>query len=260
MKKGKEFNKITAERLNTCIHKKFKSNAAFIRALNKEFDRPVNDTRGGRSYIQESRLSQILHGSPLSYEHARDFAKVLDVPAGYLLGELDYPSKQAEKDDFFHDDLKEWSEKDLNRIKIIKRVFHTLSESNITISFELKESGAIIFKNDSFSHQEKNCFMEIDEKIFYQCLINPEAVITLSHITEKRNTRKRYLHLNNRINVIRIDNSCMSLDINEFMKFIYDMDMSINNIIKCRTDYWFNYSGYNHQIESVHESVFYETW
>ena len=100
--------------------------------------------------------------------------------------------------------------------------------------------------------------MDIDEKIFYPCLLNPEAVITLSHITEKKNNHKRYMHLSDRINVIRTDNSCMSLDINEFMKFIYDMDISINNIIKCRTDYWFNYSGYNHKKESVHESDFYE--
>ena len=152
MKKDEVFNKKVADRLNKHIKEKFKHRSDFIRELNKQNGFPVENTRQGECFISESRLSQILKGDNLDYAYALGFSKVLGLPVEYLMGEIDYPSKEAKENartwEYPCDEFGNWGEDEIEIFEMI--LTKPLPKNQMIRNIDLPEYGKIINKHYIF--------------------------------------------------------------------------------------------------------------
>lgn len=287
MKKDEVFNKKVADRLNKCISDQYKTNTDFIRELNKLHGFPVNNTRQGECFILESRLNQILKGKKdkktgnrhykkLDYRYALGFSKALRLPVEYLMGEIDYPSKEAEENAMRLEALSKWSKEDQEQFDTFKRVMSILSDRQFLFEFTLKEQyeatdsrgqkhiAPAIIRSLNMQHTLfDNGSYPIDDITMLSWLRNGD-MLTITVHTENG---KKYYHLDaydikdqtkkNKqkekqlkkcITIIdKNSNQMIELDINSFMHMIYDIDESIKATIQNRCDCWMKYANFDHK-------------
>lgn len=255
MKKDEMFNKKVADRLNKHIKEKFKHRSDFIRELNKQNGFPVENTRQGECFISESRLSQILKGDNLDYAYALGFSKVLGLPVEYLMGEIDYPSKEAEENAMWLEALSKWSKEDQERVATFKRVMTLLSDRQFKFVFFLKETyeavspstqkkytaHAEIYTNNMQHTLIDNGAHIIPDTEFYEWL--RFSTLTIPH---RDGDNVKIYTLSGKVQIIGKNNQWIELDINSFMHMIYDIDESIKATIQNRCDCWMKYANFDY--------------
>lgn len=266
MKKDEVFSKKVADRLNKHIKEKFKHRSDFIRELNKQNGFPVENTRQGECFISESRLSQILKGDNLDYAYALGFSKVLGLPVEYLMGEIDYPSKEAKENALWLEALSQWNKEDQERFNTFKRILSLLSDRQFMFEFQLKEQYEVTDLNGQMhfasariiSHNMQHtlidgCSYPLDDVTFLSWL----CFDTLTIKIKNNSTPKKYYHIDAYDNkkqlkpcihiVDKKNNRLIELDMNSFMHMIYDIDESIQATIQNRCDCWMKYANYDYK-------------
>lgn len=260
----KEKNVKLGQRLKVEIEKNFKTHQMFIEACTEHSN--YSGTSTGTEYISRSNLSNILNGiTALPPDRAEVFAEVLGVPAAYLLGYQDYPSKEAAENALWLEFLSTCNKEDQERIEVVKRIMSILSDRQFILEFQLKEhykdndlSGKsfttpakIISHNMQHTLIDSGTYPIDDETLFSWLRFN-----TLT-IKMKNSTPKKYYHidaydnknqLKHCVSIIDTKNNRMiELDINSFMHMIYDIDESIKATIQNRCDCWMKYASYDYK-------------
>lgn len=260
----KEKNVKLGQRLKVEIEKNFKTHQMFIEACTEHSN--YSGTSTGTEYISRSNLSNILNGiTALPPDRAEVFAEVLGVPAAYLLGYQDYPSKEAAENALWLEALSKWDKEDQERIETLKRIMSILSDRQFIFEFQLKEQyevtdlgGKHTATAKIYSHNMQYTLIDngsypIDDLTFFSWL----RFNTLTIKIKNDSTPKKYYHLDaydnkkqlkHCINIIdKKSNRWIELDINSFMHMIYDIDESIKATIQNRCDCWMKYANFDYK-------------
>lgn len=252
--------KLLGQRLEKLIDSKYKTRTAFIKACTDISN--YNNNSAGELYIKPNQLSDIIHGkAQLPPDRAKVFSEVLGVPAAYLLGYLDHPSEEAREEAYLAEAMDRWDAEDKERIEAVKRVMSLLAERKFIFQFELKEEYEVtsagrkhkvhgFIASNNMQHVlytgDSSCIL--DDVTFFSWLCNNTLTIKI-----KNNHKAQYYHLSDKIKVLSSDHRWIEIDVNSFMRMIYDIDDSIRNTIQTRCDFWLNYSDYDYKEAFTHE-------
>lgn len=212
--------------------------------FNQRFIEDINRYVGYNYGLSSQVLSQITSGQGNFEGYAPIFSKVLDVDINYLL-DPDYPYKndndrkeqiikeyEEKKASEMAKIWNQWNDDSNNRIQLVKTVIQALEVRNITVSYHIKESPIPVNKqNNHYIAYYADKKYEISEDDFSQWLTTSALNI---HISE--NT---WIHLCG-VTIFFPDYSYIELNINDFMKLIYD----INEEISHRLQTWLKYHSY----------------
>lgn len=265
-RKNEEKNKLTGERIKKAIKAKYGekrgNQAAFRRDLEKEYDHIIN----------KATISNLINGkTTLDPDTAEEFSKVLNVPDQYLLGKIGYIDSEERKEQLKNEMTSRWSQEDYLKISMFKRIMLLLAKEH-RIIFDAYEEKRIS-KKRSF-HTEKKIVFEADSISLYDLdkkqysnyqAITPEGfynwicdqTVLLKTAPEDDTIR---FHISDNISIVKKHNPniWINLDINGFMKLIYDIDESMKAAMNSRIDFYFRYSEYNYQEDLEHTVVDYE--
>ena len=262
-KEKSEKNVRLGKQLREEIDSKFSTHEEFRKACTTISN--YNNNSSGIEYISKSGLSNILSGScPIPEDRAEVFSKVLGVPVTYLLGYDPYPSEEAKEKALLADAMNKWNAEDKDRIDTVRRIMSLLSDRHYQFHFELKEvyeqfspvlnkkysvHAVIVSNNMQHTLYIDNTSRTMDDVTFFSWLCNNTLTIKV-----KDKKKAQYFHLNNKVTVLNNRSHRMiELDVNSFMKMIYDIDESINTTIQTRCDFWHKYSDYDYKDAFLHE-------
>lgn len=243
------------EQLRKLIESQFDTFTDFRNACTEHSN--YKNSSSANEYISKSALSNIIHGkTPIPSDRAEVFAEVLGVPAAYLLGYQKYPSKEAEENALWLEALSQWNKEDQERFNTFKRILSLLSDRQFMFEFQLKEQYEVTDLNGQMhfasariiSHNMQHtlidgCSYPLDDVTFFSWL----RFNTLTIKVNKKDS-VRYYHLDGKIQIINIsENNWIELDINSFIRMIYDIDESIKATIQNRCDFWMKYADYDYK-------------
>lgn len=239
---GKNYKReVVAERLKIEIDKNFKTKQEFIDAC--QIESGWNNLKNGADFISKSMLSQILHlKSALPIDKAEVFARVLHVNIGYLLGYEDYPTNDERKRALIISEWKQQGQSLNKRVLSAQSFLEAISAYGYSYRFDLEKThdadsydyattsgddwlhlaltdGQYSMSTRMFLEQflsSPDCIISPDDDIFYK--------VSGIHILNDKNFR-------------------MVCSIDEFMKLVYDMELSVTT----RMDYWNTYKNYDHK-------------
>lgn len=251
----KEKNVKLGKRLKDEIEKNFKTHQMFIKACTEHSN--YKDSASGNEYIKKNALSNIIHGTTaLPPDRAEVFAEVLGVPVAYLLGYEDYPSEEAKEKALFLNAVSEWDKEDQERIETFKRVMSILSERQYIFEFQLKEQYEVTDlrgKKHSVPAKINSHNMQhtlIDDGTFSLDDVTFFSWLRFNTLTIKVNINDniKYYHLDDKVQIFTTSGSnWIELDINSFIRMIYDIDESIKATIQNRCDFWMKYADYDYK-------------
>ncbi len=232
---------LIAERLKTEIDKNYKTQQEFIDAC--QIESGWNNRKDGALFISKSMLSQILHlKSALPPDKAEIFARVLNINIGYLLGYEDYPTNEERKKAQIISEWKKQGQSLNNRVKSVQSFLDAIIAYGYTYRFVLKKNHSA----DSFDYAEPygdNCLhLELADgqyptslrDFLEQFLSTPDCIISPDNDIFYKVCG---------IHIVNDNNFRMLCSIDEFMRLVYDMELSITS----RMDYWRTYKNYDHK-------------
>lgn len=256
-----EKNRMLGKRLSDQILSQFKTYKDFMDACTEHSN--YKDSSSGGEYISKSALSNIINGASLPKDRAEVFAEVLGVPVAYLLGYEDYPSEEAKEKALWLNAVSEWDKEDQERIETFKRVMSILSERQFMFEFQLKEQCEV----RDLRGQEHSTAAKVISHNMQHTLID-DSSYTLDDVTFfswlRFNTLTikvsikdsiRYYHLDDKVQIFTTSGSnWIALDINSFIRMIYDIDDSIKATIQNRCDFWMKYADYDYK-DALRKSI-----
>ena len=246
-----EKRRALGKQLRDEIDKRFKTYTEFREACTEHSNYAGNSS--GNEYITAQHLSNLMSGeSPISPDKAEVFSKVLGVPVTYLLGFDKYPSEEAREEAEWMDAVKGWDKEDRERIAIFKRVMTILSDRQYVFHFSLsytnypentKHTAELYSRNMQHTLFDNGSRYIIDDIVFFDWLRFSDLVMKYT----ADNTTKWYHFIG--VEIVSDNHKLINIDMNSFMRMIYDIDESIKATIQNRCDFWMNYANYDYKVE-----------
>lgn len=255
-RKNEEVNKLTGSRIEEVLKSKYGDKRGFQSAFRKDYEKNFGYE------IDKKTVSDLIAGKiTLASDRAQDFSKILNVPAEYLLGLIDFKNPEERREQLQNELSSKWSQEEYNKISRFKRIMLLLAKEHI-IFFDAYENKSIskrtskrlekkiIFEADSIrlydlDKNHSSNYQNISPEGFYNWICDQTVLIK----TDSEDSTFRYIHIADNISIVKKhdSNTFINLDINGFMKMIHDIEDSMNAAMKSRIDFYFSYSEYNYQ-------------
>ena len=255
-KKNEELNRLTGKRIEKAVIAKYGNSrgnqSAFRRDLEKKYGHIIN----------RATISNLINGKTTLYaDIAEDYSKVLNVPADYLLGKIEFMNPEERREQLKNEISSKWSQEDFHKIALFKRIMLLLAKEHI-IFFDAYENKRIskktskriekkiVFEANSIrlydlDKKHSSNYQNITPEGFYNWICDQTVLIK----TDSEDNTFRYIHIADNISIVKKhdSNTFINLDINGFMKIIHDIEDSMNAAMQSRIDFYFRYSEYNYQ-------------
>lgn len=252
-KKNEAQNKLTGDRIKESLSRIHMTQASFVRVVN-DSGHPID----------KATLSNLISGkTTLSPDRAQAFSKILNVSASYLLGLVTFDNSEEEAK--HRDIISSWSEKDHQAIQTFKRILDCLTKEHelcfdaYEIAGKKKITRKIIYTSNSIDiySPETGSSQNISQEEFFNWVCSPEAIVLIKSDIKKGDRR---IHLNDRVILVKKKdmNEVLELNLNSFVKMIYDINFSITDTINSRIGYWFNYSSFDYKSSFIRDYEDYE--
>lgn len=231
-KQGQRLTKIIKEKYGTYGEK----------PRTKQFIKDLDDI--GHKVSKET-VSRIISGHDPIKDRVDSFSKVLGVSTKYLLYETDFRTEEEEEkerqkikiisDEHKEENYSEWRTAGERRVKTVKMVLSYLLTKGIIVEYKTKEALSIENIEGQYYVIDSRSKLPIDDIQFYSWLFSDLFHVKLSD--------DKTLHIEE-VDIISASGN-ITLSVPDFMRFVYDISLSIDNVVSHRVQTWIKLYNYN---------------